>query len=65
MSNPINQLPSNESYTIMQANSNYFCLPMGHTPLEIKCNEVVVKKENKGDERSKQFISNYTAAMEA
>ncbi len=65
MSNPANQLPSYESYTIVQANSGYFCLPLGHAPTEIKHNQVVVKKENRGDEGSKQFTLNYTAATEA
>ncbi len=48
MSNPTNQLPSYESNAIAQANSNYFCLPMGHTSAVIKSNQVVVKRENKG-----------------
>ncbi len=38
---------------------------MGHNPMEIKHNQMVVKKENKGDEGSNEFNSNYTAATEA
>ncbi len=65
MSNPANNFPSYESDTIAQGNSSYFCLPLRHTPAEIKGNKVVVKKENSQDEGSKQFILNYTAATEA
>ncbi len=38
---------------------------MGHTFAEIEHNKVVVKKENWGEECSKQFTSNYTATTEA
>ncbi len=36
MSNPAKQLPFCQSDTLVQANSSYFCLLMGHTPAEIK-----------------------------
>ncbi len=49
----------------MQANSSYFCLPMGYTPVEIKHNQVVIKKENRGNNNSKPFTSNYTAVTKA
>ncbi len=49
VSNPANNFPSYESDTIAQANSSYFCLPLRHTPAEIKGNKVVVKKENSLD----------------
>ncbi len=62
MTNPANQLPSYDSDVIAQANSSYFCLPTGHTPMGIERNQVVVKKENRGEEGSKQFTLNYTAA---
>ncbi len=65
ISKPANQLPSYESDTIAQANSNYFCLPMGCTPMEFKLNQVAVNKENRGDEGPKQFTLNYSAATEA
>ncbi len=65
ISNPTNQLPSYESETTVQANNNYYCLPRGHTPMQIKHNQVVVKNKWKGDEGSKQFTSNSTAATEA
>ncbi len=65
MSNPTSLLPSYETDTITQANNSYFCLPTGRTPAEIKCKQVVVKKENSGDEGSKQFTSNYTVVTEA
>ncbi len=65
MSNPANQLLSYEFDTIVQASSIYFFLPMGLTPGEIKQNQVDVKNGNRGDEGSKQFILNYTAATEA
>ena len=65
MTNLANQLPSYDSDAIAQANSSYFCLPTGRTPAEIERNQVVVKKENRGEEGSKQFTSNYTAATEA
>ncbi len=55
MTNPANQLPSYDSDTIAQANSGYFCLSMGRTPAEIEHNQVVVKKEKRGEEGSKQF----------
>ncbi len=55
MNNPTNQLLSYESDTITQANSNYFSLPTGSTLEEIKHNPVIVKRENRGDECSKQF----------
>ncbi len=58
MSNPANKFPSYESVTVVQDNSNYFCLPMGCTPAEIKHNQVVIKKDIRGEEGSKQFISN-------
>ncbi len=38
---------------------------MGCTPTENEGNQVVVKKEKRGEEGSKQFTSNYTAATEA
>ncbi len=38
---------------------------MGFTPAEIEHNQVVVKKENRGEEGSKQFTSNYAAATKA
>ncbi len=65
MTNPANQLPSYDSETIAQANSSYFCLSTGHIPTEIEHNQVVVMNENRGEEGSKQFTSNYTAATEA
>ncbi len=65
MTNLANQLPSYDSDAIAQVNSSYFCLPTGRTPTEIERNQVVVKKENRGEEGSKQFTSNYTAATEA
>ncbi len=65
MTNLANQLPSYDSDAIAQANSSYFCLPTGRTPAEIERNQVVVKKEKRGEEGSKQFTSNYTAATEA
>ncbi len=37
---------------------------LGHTPVEIEHNQAVVKKE-RGEEGSKMFTSNYTAATEA
>ncbi len=49
----------------MQANNSYCCLPNGHIAIEIKHNQVVVKKQNKGDEGSKQFTSNFPSATEA
>ncbi len=63
-SNPANQLPSYESDTNVQAQSSLFCLSTGHSPAEIKHNQVVVKKENTGEEGSKQSKSNYTVATE-
>ncbi len=65
MTNPVNQLPFYASDTIAPANSSYVCLPSGNTPAEIERNQVVVKEENRGDEGSKKFTSNYTAATEA
>ncbi len=65
MTNPANQLPSCDSDAIAQANSSYFCLSTGHTPAEVERNQVVIKKENKAEEGSKQFTLNYTAATEA
>ncbi len=65
MTNPANQLPSYDSDAIAQADSSYFCLPMGRTPAEIEHNQVVVKKENSEEEGSKQLTLNYTAATEA
>ncbi len=65
MTNPANQLPSYDSDANAQANSSYFCLSRGHTPTEIERNQVFVKKEKRGEEGSKQFTSNYTAATEA
>ncbi len=38
---------------------------MGSTPAEIEHIQVVVKKEKRGEEGSKQFTANYTAATEA
>ncbi len=49
----------------LQANSSYFCLSVGCTQAEIERNQVVVKKEKRGDEGSKQFTSNYTNGTEA
>ncbi len=63
--NPTSQLASYATDTIAHANSGYFCLPAGHTPLEIKYNQVVVKKESRVEEGSKQFTSNYTTVTEA
>ncbi len=37
----------------------------GRTPAKIQHNQVVVKKQNIGDEGSKQFTSNYTADTKA
>ncbi len=65
MSNHANQVPSYEADTIEQSNSSYLCLSMGHAPAEIKFNQGVVKKDNRGNEGSKQFTLNYTAATEA
>ncbi len=65
MTNQVNQLSSYDADAIAKANSSYFCLPMGGTTAEIECNQVVVKKENSGEEGSKQFTSNYTAITEA
>ncbi len=65
MTNPASQQLSYVFDTIAHANSGYFCLPAGLTPVEIKCNQVVVKKENRVEEGSKQFTSNYTTATEA
>ncbi len=42
--------------TVLHSNGLYSC---------IKCNQVGVKKEKRGYEGSKQFTSNYTAAIEA
>ncbi len=64
MANPANQLPSYNSDAIAKANSSYFCLSTGYTPAEIERNQVVAKKGNRGEEGSKQFTSNYTAATE-
>ncbi len=64
MTNPTNPLPPYDSDAIAQANSGYFCLPMGRTPAAIEHNQVVVKKEKRGEEGSKQFTLNYTAAAE-
>ncbi len=50
MTNPANQLPSCDSDAIEQANSSYFCLSTGCTPVEIERNQVVVKKEKRGEE---------------
>ncbi len=65
MTNPANQHPSHDSDAIAQANSTHFCLSMGCTPAEIELNQVVVKKEKRGEEGSKQLTSNYTVATEA
>ncbi len=65
MTNPANQQPSYDSDAIAKSNSNHFCLPTGHTPAEIERNQVVVKKEERGEEGSKQFTLNNTAATEA
>ncbi len=65
MTNLANQLPSYDSDAIAQTNSSYFCLSTGHTPAEIERNQVFVKKENRGEEGSNQFTSNYTSATEA
>ncbi len=61
MTNPTNKLSSHVPDAIAQANSGYFCLPMGHTPAEIE----LVKKEHIAEEGSKQFNSSYTATTEA
>ncbi len=65
MTKSSNQHPSYDSDTFTQANSCYFCLPMGCNPAEIKCNHLVVNKEKRGEEGSKQFTSNYNAVTEA
>ncbi len=61
--------PANHSFydfdAIVKDNSSYFCLPMGHTPMELEFNQVVVKKQKRGEKGSKQFTSNYTAAAES
>ena len=62
MTNPANQLPSYDSDAIAQANSSYFCFPMGRIPTEIERYQVVAKNENRGEEGSKQFTLNYIAA---
>ncbi len=55
------QLPFQEVDTVVEANGSYFhLLPMGHRPTEIKCNQVIVKNEIRGDEGSKTYTSNYT-----
>ncbi len=59
-----NKLPSYDSDAIAQANSSYFCLSTCRAPTEIEHNQVVVKKENRGEEGSKQFTSNYTTVTE-
>ncbi len=58
MNNPANQLPSYDSDTILQSNSSYFCLPVSHTPAEIKRDQMVIIKENTGYEGPKQFTFN-------
>ncbi len=65
MTNPANQLPSYDSNAIAQANSSYFCLSTSCTPTNIEHNQVVVKKEKRGEEGSKQVTLNYTAGTEA
>ncbi len=65
MTNPSNQLPSYAFEVISKANSSYLCLQMGHTPAKIEHNRVVVKKEKRAEEGSKQFTSKYTANTEA
>ncbi len=50
---PTNQLPFYAFDTIAQANRIYFCLQIDCTPTETKRNEVIVKKENAGEECSK------------
>ncbi len=52
MTNLANQLPSYDSDAIAQANISYFCLHTGRIPVEIERNQVVVKKEIKGEECS-------------
>ncbi len=63
MTSPFNQLPSYDSGTMVLANSSY-CLPMGHTPAEIKHNQVDDKKEYNG-KGSKKFSLSCTVATEA
>ncbi len=65
MTSTSNQLPSNKSDTIAKGKSSYYCLPTGHTLTEIKCNQMVVKRENGGNEGSMQFTLNYTVVTEA
>ncbi len=65
MSNPANQLPSYELDTIVQSNSNHFCLPTDCTPAGIGHYKVVAKKENRVGEGFKQFTLIYIAANEA
>ena len=65
MTNPTSQLPSYDSDPVAKANSSYFRLTTGRSAAEIERNQVVVKKEKRGEEGSKQFTSNYTAATEA
>ncbi len=64
MTNSANQLPSHDSDAIAKANRGYFYHPTVHTPVEIECNQVVVKKEKQGEEDSKLFTLNYTASTE-
>lgn len=54
--------PSSKSGNIVQTNIPHFCLSIGHSFAAIEHNQVVVVvKENRGDERSKQFTLKYTA----
>ncbi len=65
MTNISTQLSSYDIDTITQANRSYFCLSLGHTSAEIKCNQVVVDGENRGDEGSKTCTSSCTPATKA
>ncbi len=57
-----NFLPMNrQNHT---SNSSCFCLPMVGIPTEMKHDQVVVKKQNREEEGSKQLTSNYTAPTE-
>ncbi len=52
MANPTNKLLSYAFDTIEQADSSYFCLPMGNTPTDIDRNQAVIMKENRRGEDS-------------
>ncbi len=64
--NVSDQFPPNDINTIEQVNSKFFSLLMNNTSLaKMNCNQVIVKTENRGDEGSKKFDSNYMSAAEA